>query len=544
MRRRLSLIALLLFALTLPLQAQDERQVINVLLPQEVDTLNAMYSTMFFTGILGDLYIVPAWTFNDALNPVPVLITEMPTAENGGISEDGRTLTFTLRDDIFWSDGDPIDSADFVFTADMYGSTSNTPNSSYPYGEDDGIISSVEAPDATTVVVTFFEPFAPWPTTLFRFVLPEHVLAPIYESEGNIDTADWNRAPTIVSGPYVYAEWVAGSFIRFTRNENYWGSAPSIDEIVISFIPDSDAYLAALLAEDGEIGTFLSFADLAAVEETGLYEVQVVPSGYNEQWNVNVNPETGHPALQDVRVREALVLATNREQITNDLLFGLTYPPSSPWENTPYESPNVEAPPYDPERAAALLDEAGWVDSNGDGTRDKDGVELVLRYVTNTRGVRIDTQAVIQQQLMEVGIGTELITYESDIFFGGYGEGGPIALGEYDIAQWSQTTNFPDPNTSIFLCSQIPTEESPEGGNYRGYCNPEVDALFAEQATITDFDARVAVFHQIDELLAQDFVWVGIWHDPDNWQISNRLENVRINALYPFWNVTEWTVSE
>ncbi|MDX1992794.1 MAG: peptide ABC transporter substrate-binding protein [bacterium] len=539
------LLTVLVLALLMaaPTMAQEGSS-ITVLYPQELDTLNSMYTNMFFTTINNDLFLSPVWSFDDQLQPVPVLVTEIPSVENGGVSEDGTVITMTLRDDITWSDGEPITSADYLFRVEMLQNPANLVSGTYPFGVDDGIVSSVEAPDERTIVVTFAEPFAPWLTNINLYPLPEHALRPVFEAEGTLDNAAWNRAPDPVSGPYAFAEWEIGSFIRFVRNENYWGTAPAIEEVILSFVPDSDAYLATLLNDEAEIGTFLDWSQLSQVEESGLFQVVIATSGYNEQWNINLSPETGHPALQDVRVREALALGFDRPGLTAELLDGLTYPPASPWEGTPFQSPNLSAPPYDPERAAALLDEAGWVDSNGDGTRDLDGTELVLRFVTNTRGIRSDTFALAQQDFAEIGIGLELITYESDIFFGSYSEGGPVAIGDYDIAQWSQTTQFPDPNTSIFLCGQIPTPDAPDGNNYRSYCNEEVDALFEEANRTTDLEARTALFHQISELIAQDFVYIGIWYDADNWEISNRIENVRINALYPFWNVTEWTLSE
>lgn len=247
--------------------------------------------------------------------------------------------------------------------------------------------------------------------------------------------------------------------------------------------------------------------------------------------------------MQDVNVRKALGMAFNRQQITDDLLLGLTYPAASFWENTPYASPNVEALPYDPEQAAALLDEAGWVDSDGDGLRDKDGVTLSLRYVTNQRQIRQDTQVVAQQQLGELGVELTLENYPSDIFFNGYADGGPVATGQYDVAQWSTTTNFPDPDSSRFLCNQIPSDENPTGANWTGYCNEELDALFAQQATTTDPAARVEVFHQIDELFSQDVIWVSIWHDPDLYVYNQRIEGVRLNGKTPFWNINAWTVN-
>jgi peptide/nickel transport system substrate-binding protein len=535
----LALILVMVLSLSLPAAAQADN-VVTVLFPQEPDSLNPMYTSMYFAGITHDLYLAPAWTFDDALNAVPVLVTEMPTVENGGISEDGTVFTLTLRDGLTWSDGAPLTSADFVFTYEMVIADGNIPNTRYPYGVEDGIIESVEAPDATTVVVNFTEPFAPWVAQLFRFVLPEHVLGPVYEAEGTIDNAAWNRAPTVSSGPYVLSQWEIGSFIRFDRNENYFGETPILDAVVLRFVPDSEAYVASLLNEEGELGTFLAFSDLGRMEDAG-FEVLFVTSGYNENWLLNVREGLGHPALQDIRVREALALAFNRRQITEDLLEGRTYPAASFWEATPYASPNVEAPPFDPERAAELLDEAGWV-VGADGIREKDGESLVLRYITNQRGIRQDTQAVVQQMFADVGIGVELINYPSDIFFNNYALGGPTAIGDYDIAQQSTTSQFPDPNTSIFLCREIPTDESPEGGNYRGYCSEELDALFAEQARTPDTDDRIAIFHEIDEYIASQFIYIGVWHDPDNWVINPRLQGSRLNGVTPFWNVAEWSL--
>lgn len=540
MKFRNSLVLLLLLALAFAAPVSAQSKIVTFLSPQEPDSLNGMYSNMFFSSILRDLYTPSLWVFNDQLEPVPVLVTEIPSAENGGVSEDGRVITITMRDDLTWSDGTPLTSADFMFTIEMLLTPANNVASTYPYGEADGLIASVEAPDATTVVVTFNEPFAPWLTSIGGSLIPEHILRPIFEAEGTIERASWNRIADVGYGPYVVGEWETGSFIRFVRNQNYWGDSPAIDEVIVRFIPDAEAYFAALVNGDGDLGTFLSWGELPEIEATGLYDVVIVASGYNEQWNINVNPETGHPALQDINVRRAIALAVDRERITNDLLAGLTYPPATPWEGTPFQAPELTAYPFDPDLARQLLDEAGWVDSNGDGTRDKDGVELVLRYVTNTRGIRVDTQAVVQQMLADVGIGTVLVNHSSDIFFAGYAQDGPVARGDYDISQWSQTTQFPDPNTSIFLCSQIPTPERPEGGNYRGFCSPELDALFDAANRETDPAAREALFHDISRYIYDQYIYIGIWYDADNWQVSKSLTGVRINGLYPFWNISEW----
>jgi peptide/nickel transport system substrate-binding protein len=330
--------------------------------------------------------------------------------------------------------------------------------------------------------------------------------------------------------------------MRFVRNENYFEGAPNIEIVVVSFIPDSVAYVLALSNEDADIGTLFDYPDIAQIEETGANETLILPSGYNEAWFFNVDPATAHPAMLDVNVRKALAMGFDRFSFTEDVLLGGTYPAASFWENTPYASPNVTAPAYDPAMAAQLLDEAGWVDSDGDGVREKDGETLSLRFITNQRAIRGEVQVVAQQQLGEIGVELILENYPSDIYFNGYADGGPQATGQYDIAEFSTNTAFPDPDTSRFLCDQVVSADNPSGGNWQGYCNPEVDALFKEQAVTIDAARRIEIFHQIDELFSQDYVWVSIWHDADLWSYNTRIQDIKLNAVSPFWNIHEWSL--
>jgi peptide/nickel transport system substrate-binding protein len=503
---------------------------------QEPETLNPHYTNMYFSSILHQLWNHWAWEFDENNNPYPVLITEMPTVENGGISTDGTVLTLHLRDDITWSDGEPITADDFVFTWEMAIAPGNTVASTYPYSE----ASNVEAPDAQTVVVTFPEPFAPW-LFFFHALLPKHVLQPVFDAEGTLDNAEWNNAPTVGSGPFVFAEWESGSFLRFVRNENYWGEPAKIDEIFIRIVPDDASQIAAFSSNEGDIGIFIAYPDIPALEEAGMNVIKVF-SGYNEGWYLNVGPNA-NPAMRDVQVRQALAYGTDRFVISRDLLLDKTVPASTFWDGSPWTDPTLEPYPYDPVMANDLLDQAGWVDSNGDGTRDKDGVELSLRYVSTGREVRVATQAVIQQQLAEVGIHVELINYDSDILFGSYGDDGPVATGNYDIAEWSDLPGgFPDPDTAYWLCSEIPSDESPQGSNWQYLCDQELNDLFLLQKTQMVYDERVATFHQISRIMYENVYWLGIWQDPDIWVVNPRLTNVQISGVTPFSNITEWDI--
>jgi len=522
-------------------EAEGDRQIATFIWTQEFDTLSPLYTSMWFSTITYSLWNTWAWNFDENLEPIPVLVSEIPSAENGGISEDGRTLTFKLRDDIVWSDGEPITSDDFVFTYEMNVAPGNTVSSTYPYDQ----VESIDAPDAQTVVVTFIEPFAPWLATLWHSILPAHVLRPVFEADGTLDEAEWNLAPTVGVGPYRFEEWESGSYARFVKNENWWGPEPEIDEIFFRFVPDDASQVAALQNGEGDIGTFIAYSDVPTLQDAGV-NIMTVPSGYYEGIFFFLGDETvpGHPALQDERVRQAIAMALDRETLNQDLLLGLTHPVATMWAGTPYESPDIAMWPYDPAAANALLDEAGWVDSNGDGTRDKDGEELVLVHGTTTREIRQDAQAVAQQQLAEVGIGLELKSYDSTIFFASYAEDGPSYNGELDLMQWSDGPFFPDPDHYYWLCSEIPTDDAPDGANAQRICDEELDALFQLQATQTNTEERIATFHQISKLMHDKVYWLGLWDDPDVWAISARLGNVKMSGPTAFYNIAEWTLSE
>ena len=507
--------------------------------PQEPDSLNPMYTTMTFSGYTYQLYLAGAWVYDEAYNPLPVLVEELPTTENGGISADGKVFTLKLKEGLLWSDGDPLDSADFVFTYEMKMSDANTPLTRAPYDR----VASVEAPDPLTVVVTFDAPYAPW-LGLFTYVLPQHVLGPVFEAEGTLDNAAFNRNPTVASGPYIFEEWNIGNFMRFRANPNFVGGVASIDTVVITFIPDDQAYVASLIAGDTEFGTFVSPSEVRNLQAAGL-DVRLIASGYNEGWFLNTDPERAHPAMSDVRVRKAIGLGFDRFTVVADLLDDVFPVTTSWWENTPYANPDLRPIPYDPAEASRLLDEAGWVDSNGNGIRDKDGVELELRFVATTRQIRQDIQAVAQQQLGEIGIGILIENYPSSVFFNGYADGGPVATGQYDIATWSSSpAAFPDPDTDRWTCRQIPSDDNPTGGNWNYYCDPRIDELTTLQSQTTDYDARVAIFHELDKLVYDAYIWLGAWYDADVWVISKNVIGANPNGTTPFWDIVNWDKAE
>jgi peptide/nickel transport system substrate-binding protein len=522
-----------------------EKKVVKFIWTQEFDTLSPIYSNMWFVSVIYPIYSCGSWSFDDQNNATPYLVTEIPSAENGGITNDGRTFTLKLRDDIVWSDGEPITSADFKFTYDMIMSDSNAVATRSPYDQ----IESFETPDERTVVITFPEPYSPWLALLFSMstnamtIIPEHILKPVYDAEGTIDTAEWNKNPTVGCGPYVLDEWQSGSFARFVANDNFWLGRPKIDELFFQFVPDDASQIAALLAGDGDVGTFFAYSDVPQLEDAGVTILNSF-SGYNEGIYINMHAEKGNPALKDVRVRQAIAYAFNREKLVQDLLLGLTSVAATDWDRSPWVDPTITPYPYDPEKAKALLTEAGWTDTNGDGTVDKDGVELVLKYGTTSREVRQNTQAVAQQDLAAVGIGTELLSYDADTFFLGYQDDGPSANFSLDLIEYSDSPDFPDPNTAIWLCSDIPSDQNPAGSSPTGLCDETLNALFLKQASQVDLKERQQTFYQITRYIFDNAFWIGIWQDPDLFGFSDRMLNVKMSGATPFFNVTEWDIQQ
>jgi peptide/nickel transport system substrate-binding protein len=542
MKRRLLLILTCAFLMTLvaaPTLAQAKK-VITVSYTQEPLTLNPLYVTQWFASNVIDMLLTPPWFIDDQQQAVPVQVTEIPSVDNGGISKDGTIMTMKLRQDMKWSDGEPITSKDYLFTYEMLMSDKNTVASRSPW---DTKVKSVTAPDDYTVVVTFNEPFAPWLTSLFTATpaMPEHTLRPVFDKDGTLDNAAWNRTLNPGSGAFKLDQWETGSFLSLVPSDSFFGGKPKLDQVFFRIVADDGtSQNAALEAGDADIGPFLTAADAVELEKKGLVIAQV-SSGYNEGWYFNVNPKTTNPAMLDINVRKALIMAFDRQKIVHDLLFDKTRVATSYWDGSIYTRPNPQAIPYDPDAAAKMLDDAGWKDTNGDGTRDKDGTELVLRFIASQRQIRKDVQAVVQQAFGKLGIKVETSNYDN--FFDSYGAGGPMATGQYEIGEYSSAPLFPDPHTLDFLCSEIPSDEKPEGSNWSGYCDKDLDALFQQELKTTDHDARVKLFQQIDQKLNDAVVWTGVWYDADLWATTKRVENAKYSGADPFWNAINWDVT-
>lgn len=510
-----------------------EKKIITLSFLREWDSLNPMYSANYYSRVTQQIWNCDPWVFDENNEAMPVLLTEMPSLENGGVSEDGKTLTLKLRDDITWSDGEPITADDFIFTWEMFNNPANAAIA-FPYD----LIETMEAVDPTTVVLTFFEPFIPWRATILREILPAHVLRPVFEAEGTLDNASWNFEPTVGCGPYVLADWESGSYAQFVRNENYYNEPAKIDEVFIRFVPDPTAQTTALLNGDVDLGFLPPFADRPVLKSVGIVVVPV-NSGYNEGWFANLE---NNPAMQELEVRKAVAMCLDRSSFIEDVLFGETEIATSFWHNTQWEDPTLEPWPYDPAMAAELLEQAGWIDSNGDGIRDKDGVELVLKHSTIDDDFRIDFQAVAQQNLADCGIQLEISSYPIVDYLTS-AEASPC-YAESDFCMWAWAASFPDGDTNRFLCSAIPSADNPRGRNLFRLCDPDLDALFAQEITQLDTAERQQTFYEISRYMTENVYWIGLWNDPDAYAYNPNITGVLFSAMNPYFNINEWDLKQ
>jgi peptide/nickel transport system substrate-binding protein len=513
-----------------PAQAQD-RNTLVVGFAQEPDNMNGFYSSMAFAQWANDLVQASLYDFSDELQPVLVLAAEVPTRENGGISEDFKEYTVKLKPGLKWSDGKPLTAEDLVFTYQMIKDPANNMLQGSSIRE---ALEEAEVLDETTFRLRFNVP-KPFPEDLIgspglSTILPAHIFRPIYEAEGTIENAAENQDPTVFSGPYVLREWRRGESMLFEANPNYVFGEPKIKRILIRFFPDTDSQYAALAAGQLDFVPNVSEGDIPRVAASNPdLKIVTVFGGYIESLWLNLrtdeHPRAGHPALKDVRVRRALRLAIDRETITRELLAGATKPTDSIYAGSPFENKELGVTPYDPEAAAKLLDEAGWT-LGPDGIRQKDGVKLEMRYSTTTAGWRNNIQAVIQQQLAKVGVSVILEKYPASEFFGAFANRGINAIGEYDIAQYANNTALTNPaNVTVdeaLNCKQIPNESNPGGQNFTGFCSPEMDEASLITKTSLDPEERLAAAYKIQEIMRDQVPLINLFPRGDNYAYNTK----------------------
>jgi len=256
-----------------------------------------------------------------------------------------------------------------------------------------------------------------------------------------------------------------------------------------------------------------------------------------------------HPFLSDVKVREALSLAVDRDTIATQL-YGITGKTTPNFIVMPseYNSPNTRYE-FNLEKANKLLDDAGWKDSNGDGTRDKNGVEMKLVFQTTVNPLRQKTQEIIKQSLQAIGVGVELKTIDASIFFSSDPANDDTVEKFYaDLQMYTTGNNSPDPKAyfKTFTCSEIPQKaDGWAGDNYARYCNPEYDKLWQAFSQELKPEKRREIAIKMNDMLINNFVIIPLVHRADVVAISNSLSGFKLTPWdRNTWNIKDWKRSK
>ena len=507
------------------------------------------------------LVLEPLARYNETGEMVPFLAVEVPTVANGGVSEDLTTITWKIKEGLKWSDGTPVTSADVKFTAEYC----MHPEGGCAQGAFFDGVENVEAVDDLTVKVTFNQPkpnpYGPFVGGQSPIIQAAQFADCLGAKAPECTEANYNPIGT---GPFTVADFKPNDVIQYEANENYREEGkPAFAKVTLKGGGDANSAGRAVL-ETGEFDYAWNLQlapDVIAKMEAAGYGKAI--NGFGpllERIEMNLTnpspdlpPETRstvaepHPILSDVKVRKALSMAIDRELLT-EVGYGKAGAPTCNLVPAPaiYASDNTDCLVQDLEGAKALLEEAGWTDSNGDGVREKDGMKLSLLYQTSTNAVRQDFQALIKDWWEQIGVETELRNLDGSVFFGG-DPGSPDTFQKFyaDVEMYANTFNGTDPQQYLaaYRCGGEPKPSSQwQGENINRFCDPAYDAMIDELARTGDLDARSALAKKMNDMLTKDtYTIVPLVNRARVSAHANSLGGVVLNVWdSELWNVGDW----
>jgi peptide/nickel transport system substrate-binding protein len=474
---------------------------------------NWSLATGGFQGVSESLVEINPHTFQ----PEPLLATSWEA------SEDSKVWTFYLRDGVKWHDGEPFTAEDVKFSIELHANEENvaaTIVDTYSWAI---WVDTIEVVDPLTVKMTLVSPIVDFALYTYVFtIMAKHVVEGIAPADLVNSPASTGSDPAAVvfTGPFKFKEYVPQEQMVLERNDDYWGGKPHLDQWIIKEIPDTSAQVVQLQAGDLDFSTGVPPAAADRFSEEDFTVHRVSTTSYSIYY-YQLDPERS-PFFQDQRVRQALLHAIDRDAMLQAVYFGFGTVPvglftHESWAANPDGIEHLY--PYDPEKAKQLLDEAGWVDSDGDGIREKDGVKLQPNMVANSSNIwQKDTPAAIQAYWREVGV--ELIP---EILAPDLYEARVTVDFDFDTALRSQGSGVTVDRTFAFKC------ENPHGGGNRGfYCNERVDEIIDIVAETPDRETRKELLTEMQNIILEELP-VG----PLVWKLSPAPVNKRVHNLFP-----------
>ncbi len=502
-------------------------------------------------------------TVTDDFKYAPDQATEIPTLDNGGVkvpgdNGDAMTVTWKLRPDLKWSDGQPLTCDDYKFTQDWIMDKDNTGLYAGRTGYED--VTKFECTDPQTMVLHFGKIYEGY-LGMYGSPLPKHYVSKFTVKDSvahkGFTAAEMPNVP--VSGPFKYKSVTPGQEIDLVRNDNYAnpfdGKPANLDELILKWYGDADAMIAGYKSGDFDIANDLNDADLPKIVDQG-DQVKQLDSLTYEFLRPNWNPTkcspnikdrgTGCPA-SDPAIREALRWAINKDEINTRLLGGAA---AQGFTNI---SPNAwfySDPPtysFDPEKAKSVLDAAGWK-VGADGIREKNGLKARIELCTTTRQVRQDTLALISSYLKAVGIDGVVNAVSSNDIFATYNEATdqtPCALSKsnFDVAEHAFSVPLdPLANYPSYHSSQL----EPDGSNDASIKDPDVDAILDGVKGTVDFAKIKDFMAQWQKVYVDKTMEIPLYFRKEVYLVNPKVTGFTGNPTSqgPTWNAFDWSITQ
>jgi len=495
--------------------------------PTQLDPLLAQNSVESFAdGLIFNLLV----THDQHERQVADLAAVVPSLSNGGISKDGLTITYHLRHGVKWQDGVPFTSRDVKFTWEAIMNPRNNVVSRRGFDQ----IASMETPDDYTVVMRMKRLFPPAVDSIFAEsdtplrVLPAHLLA----KYPDLNHVAFNGSP-VGTGPYSFVRWLRGDRIVLRANPAYFRGAPAIKELTLAIIQDDQTTQAQLRSHEADLGIEIAAAayrDLG--DAAGVRRLLAAAPAYT-----GIMFNTQRPPLDDVRVRQALVLGMDRATIVRDDTYGTGQEAVADLGPFYWAFDGALKPtPYDPVRARALLDAAGWR-PGPDGVRVRNGkrLSLLLVFGSGSTFARM-VSAQVQQMYRALGVDLQLKGFDYATLYAAAQNGGIINSGNFDLSVYSWISGSDPDNSSQWACNMIP----PAGNNVTRYCSPAMDA--AQRLALSTFDrsVRKRAYAQIQTLLLRDAPAAFIYYQSLRYAAASDVQNFAPNGISEAWNAQDW----
>jgi peptide/nickel transport system substrate-binding protein len=531
---------------------------INIVIAEDPPSFNPLVADTGYDALVMEMVMLGLADIDPNGNVFPELALELPTVENGGVvldeSAGTMSVTWKMRQDVQWADGEPVTANDVMFTWDAI---SNPETGSWMPGLD--YIDSVEQVDDYSFVVNYASIY---PGYLTQFGGEQIAIWPAHYCDASQGFVAWDcgREP-LSNGPYILMEWIEGDHMTFEKNDTFYlEGKPAIEKVTVQIVPDDAVRKTMLENGDADIDMWINVNTAENLKESQTAKVSLSPV---DRWSLRLfmnqaekgttdSQATPHPILSDINVRKAIRAAIDVDTINEEIFHGLGEPVWHEFFRAPYNQCQIARPGYDPEAAKSMLENAGWKDTDGDGVRECRGCEtgapegyaMEMEFITYAEyGEPMTlTQQLVAEMLGKIGIQLSLNVVEGSVLWADAESGGIEQSGNFDIDMWDDGYAGTDPTD--YLWEAYSNEAMIPGGgwNFFRWDNAEFDALIDEAYTL-DEASRQETFCRMAEIIDQEVPEIYLFTVPNADAYSARLSGVQssINDLVT-WNIADWTL--